>query len=322
MARKSRPSKNIEALAEDLNRLLDGFLKQLDSDDVRSNVKALVPAFHKLRDLGSSLSAGEAGDAAMERIITYLRKYPFTVIDGDELMVVSGIGEWARRVRQLRVEQGWWISSGVTFREMAEDDPELSLKSDLVDVSDIRTDQYILLRAEPDADTAARWQTINGIRRSKGSVKDKILAYLRSSVGVAVSGEDLRYLAKNKTEWARRSRELRTQDGWPVATRMSGREDLPVGVYVLEEDKQAEAHDRNIGDDVRVAVLTRDEFKCTDCGWDRERLQHGDPRKFLELHHQTFHVAGGANSAANLITLCNVCHDKLHREHARLARAD
>jgi len=47
-----------------------------------------------------------------------------TVITGDELMVVSGIGEWARRVRELRVEFGWWIYSGVTFQDIAEDQPE------------------------------------------------------------------------------------------------------------------------------------------------------------------------------------------------------
>ena len=46
------------------------------------------------------------------------------MIDGDELMVVSGIGEWAHRVRELRVQFGWWIYSGVTLQEMAEDSPE------------------------------------------------------------------------------------------------------------------------------------------------------------------------------------------------------
>jgi 5-methylcytosine-specific restriction endonuclease McrA len=39
-----------------------------------------------------------------------------------------------------------------------------------------------------------------------------------------------------------------------------------------------------------------------------------DPRHHLELHHLEAHVKGGENAAENLITVCNVCHDKIHRK--------
>ena len=81
----------------------------------------------------------------------------------------------------------------------------------------------------------------------------------------------------------------------------------------MDEDKQAEVHDRKISDDVRVEVLQRDGNKCTRCGWDRTQLVQGDPRKFLEIHHIHEHAKGGTNDAANLITLCNVHHDAVHR---------
>ena len=84
-------------------------------------VIALIPAFHKLRDLGSSLIPGDKASSARERLVAYLVRYPRRVIDGDELMVVSGIAEWARRIRELRVQFGWSIYSGVTFNDMAED---------------------------------------------------------------------------------------------------------------------------------------------------------------------------------------------------------
>ena len=42
-------------------------------------------------------------------------------------------------------------------------------------------------------------------------------------------------------------------------------------------------------------------------------LNPDDPRKFLELHHKKFHENKGENTEDNLITLCNVDHDKLHR---------
>lgn len=85
------------------------------------------------------------------------------------------------------------------------------------------------------------------------------------------------------------------------------------GVYVLESLWQLPAHDRNIPDDVRVDVLVRDNFCCTKCGWNHKMASISDPRHHLELHHLEHHAAGGSNTAENLITVCNVCHDKLHR---------
>ena len=109
---------------------------------------------------------------------------------------------------------------------------------------------------------------------------------------------------------------MRTEDGWPIVTRNSGRTDLPVGAYVLEEDRQAEPHDRHIPDSVRVEVLVRDNFKCVECGWDRSLRIKGDPRNRLELHHKQHHKNKGENTAANLLTLCNVHHVEAHRKQS------
>ena len=59
-----------------------------------------------LRDLGSSLIPKHEAASARERVLAYFQRYPRTIIDGDELMVVSGIAEWARRVRKIRVQFG------------------------------------------------------------------------------------------------------------------------------------------------------------------------------------------------------------------------
>ncbi len=317
MARRSQPNEQPEALREALVELLTNFAAELKKSDLRPKVLALIPAFHKLRDLGSSLIPKTEAPSARDRIIAYLKRYPMTIIDGDELMVVSGIGEWARRVRELRVQFGWWIYSGVTFKDMAEDQPEdaASLKDALgVDPSKIKPDQYVLMRAEQDRHGAHRWNVLNDVRKKKASVKDKIIEYFRKNVGEQITGEELKYLAKDKKEWARRVRELRTEEGWPIATKNSGREDLAVGVYVLEEDRQSFEHDRHIPDPVRVAVLQRDGFKCVKCGWNRSMLSPDDPRKFLELHHVQHHKDKGENTVENLITLCNVDHDEVHRK--------
>jgi hypothetical protein len=318
LVRRSQPNGDPELLRQQLVGLLTTFAEELPKTELRPKVIALVPAFHKLRDLGSSLMSVADGRAAMDRVIAYFKRYPKTILDGDELMVVSGIGEWARRLRQLRKESGWWIYSGVTFKQMSEDEDAMADAEDVkqllaVDPAKIRPDQYVLMRVDPDRDAAYRWHKLNQIRKRNASVKDKILEYFRLNVGQQITGEELKYLARDKKEWARRSRELRTEEGWPISTKSSGRPELPVGVYVLEEDRQSEPHDRGIPDPVRVEVLRRDGFKCVECGWTRDMLSAEDPRKMLELHHIQHHKDKGPNTAENLITLCNVHHDEVHR---------
>jgi hypothetical protein len=308
-----RPTGNDpEAIRKQLMELLRGFEKHLQGGDLREKVLALVPCHRLLRDLGCSLIPKQDAASARDRILTYLRKYPFVVIAGEELAVVSGISEWARRVRELRVQFGWPILSGMTAREMA-DEGEFSLEG--VDVSKMKVDDYILVAKEEDRDAAHRWHIANLIRRKTGiGVRDKILEYMKENVGKPVTGEELRYVANDKKEWARRVRELRTEHGWTILTKQTGQPDLPVGVYVLESLRQLPQHDRNIPDDVRVEVLTRDKHRCTKCGWHHAMASPSDPRHHLELHHSKHHVKGGENTTDNLKTVCNVCHDKIHRE--------
>lgn len=300
---------NPEVIRDNLVALLTDFRTKLKQSDLRAKVQALIPAFHLLRDLGSSLIPKETAASGMDRVLAYLQKYALTVIKGDELMVVAGIGEWARRVRQLRVEFGWAIINGSTAKEMAAEG-DLPIKG--IVVKDLGTDDYILLNKNPDLEAAHRWHVANQIRKRKLGVKAKILEFLRLNVGKPITGEELRYIANNRSEWARRTRELRTELGWPVTTKSTGRPDLPVGVYVLEQDRQSPSHDRQIPDAVRRKVLRRDDYTCVKCEWKHELWNRSDPRH-LELHHKEHHVKGGKNTEDNLITVCTVCHDDEHR---------
>jgi hypothetical protein len=309
-----RPVQNTpELIRNELAEVLKNFGGELDHADLRHKVLALVPAFHLLRDLGSSLITDDI-PAARDRIIYYLKAYSQKIIQGDELMVVSGISEWARRVRELRVEFGWAILSGLTAQELAEAEQEEGnrITIDGRALSSMKPDEYLLLKDTQDLEAAYRWNVSKTIRKSSGSVQDKILSFLRTNVGKPVTGEELRYVAGDKTEWARRARELRTQEGWPIVTRSQGRLDLPIGVYVLEEDRQLPTHDRKIPDAVRVKVLERDNAACQKCFWKHSDVTPSDPRKILELHHRLHHGRGGANTVENLITLCNVHHDEIH----------
>ncbi|WP_206524210.1 HNH endonuclease [Lujinxingia sediminis] len=184
---------------------------------------------------------------------------------------------------------------------------------DRVDVEAMRPDDYVLLSTTQDRNGAKRWKLANDIRKRKDlGIKDRILLYLRHNVGEEVTGEELKYVARKGSEWARRVRELRTEEGWSISTRFSGRPDLAAGIYVLEDERQLPAHDRYISDSTRRQVLRRDSYQCQDCGWTYEEWNPSDPRH-LELHHIEHHADGGSNTEGNLVTLCHVCHDVRHQ---------
>lgn len=317
MARRTKPG-DPEQLHRRLISLLGDFENRLEQDDLREQVRALIPAVHVLRDLGTSLLPQEVGASARDRILYYLRRYSFTIVAGDELAVVAGISEYARRIRELRVQRGWPIYSGSTVNDMLKDESSIELgdlfgpKLSNEAIQSMKSDDYVLV-GEQDRDAAHRWILANEIRKLKVSMRDRLLRYLQANVGKPVTGEELRYVAGEAQSWPRRTRELRTEEGWPLVTRNSGRPDLPGGMYLLEADRQSPPHDRRIPDVVRVAVLERDDFQCRCCGWSPSRQQIGDRRTLLELHHIEHHAEGGDNDADNLITLCDVHHDEVHR---------
>ncbi len=313
MSRRSKQDQP-EIIRSKLIDLLVHFKSKLNENDLREQVQALVPAHYLLRDLGSSLLIDKDINSASDRILAYLRKYPAQLISGDELMVIAGISEYARRIRELRVEMGWPILSTTMLRVTLTDDPNALLSIGISNASELKADHYVLVQDQQDKETAYRWKLANSIRKSDLSVREKLLEFLRKNVRKAVTGEELQYLAKNNTEWARRVRELRTEFGWPIATRNTGNPDLPVGVYMLEENRQAPEHDRKISDPIRAKVIERDHYQCRMCHWTHDKKNPSDPRSFLELHHIKHHAEGGENTPENLITLCNVCHDEVHRK--------
>jgi hypothetical protein len=262
-----------------------------------------------MRDLGKYIVPGGDALSARERILRYFCEYPFTVIRGEELLVISGIQEYARRVRELRVQFGWRIVSGTVAKQMS-DEGELVIKG--LDFLNMGVDDYILIDTVEDKESAHRWNVAHEIRRLKSGVREKILRYFRENTGIGIAGEELKYVAGDVSEWARRVRELRSEHGWPIVTKQTGRPDLAVGVYVLESDRRAPAHDRKIPDEVRRNILRRDGYKCSKCGWSHKDWNRSDPRH-LELHHTKAHVEGGANSENNLKVLCTICHDSVHR---------
>jgi 5-methylcytosine-specific restriction endonuclease McrA len=53
---------------------------------------------------------------------------------------------------------------------------------------------------------------------------------------------------------------------------------------------------------LRQQILRRDSWRCQSCG----------TMSNLEVHHRQFRSHSGADSEENLITLCTVCHARVH----------
>lgn len=299
MPRRTKVRLTVDQLATDIDTKLRAFNQDAATLSLRDKVLRLVDIQYNLRCLNVTAVAadGLSPTAAMERMKVYLQRHIGVVIDGAELAVVSGISEYARRIRQLRVEDGFRITTGAT------PDPFSGV--------DLKPDQYVLKSAEVDAQAARRWHVANRVRKGTASVKDRILEFLKENVGQIVTTEDLAYVAKNKREFGRRTRELRTEEGYAIATRFSGRPDLSMGEYILlSVDRVAEPHDRHIPDAVQKEVYARDNSTCRNplC---RYQWTPADPR-ILELHHIVAHARRGPNTADNLIVLCSICHDDVH----------
>lgn len=58
-----------------------------------------------------------------------------------------------------------------------------------------------------------------------------------------------------------------------------------------------------LDENLRIACLMRDDYSCQQCGKKHARL---------EAHHLIFRERGGKDTLANLLTLCEACHHKLH----------
>ncbi|MCR6712899.1 MAG: HNH endonuclease [Demequina sp.] len=142
------------------------------------------------------------------------------------------------------------------------------------------------------------------------SVKAKLRAYFLENVGKVVTARELQAVAAPASEWARRVRELREEEGWPISTQ---HDDLSLkqGEYRLERipETQVEAgFKRAISQRTRAEVLDRDGYTCQSCGLGAGDIDPDTGRKVrLHLGHIVDKSRGGTDDPSNLRTLCSTC---------------
>lgn len=139
---KTPNPKETRSIQARLLKILTEFRHGQASTDLRSDVRALIPALQLLRKLGTSLIPAEMPTSARERILHYFNRYPGVPIQGSEIEIVAGISEWARRLRELRVQLGWPIINGLAAREMQESEVNADAGTK---PSKLTVNEYILL---------------------------------------------------------------------------------------------------------------------------------------------------------------------------------
>src|SRR3989344_9626793 len=98
----------------------------------------------------------------------------------------------------------------------------------------------------------------------KGSRK-KILDFLLKKMCAVVTSTQLQKASGGASEWGRRLRELRDEEGYQILSHKD-RSNLKPGEYLLETDKRRPAFARGISKETRAFVLDRNGFTCQSCG--------------------------------------------------------
>ncbi|WP_298443037.1 HNH endonuclease [Ferrimicrobium sp.] len=144
----------------------------------------------------------------------------------------------------------------------------------------------------------------------RGGARAKLRAHFLANVGRTMNSDELREVAGGITEWARRVRELRNEEGYQILTH-NDRSDLRPGEYLLEDPKPIPAFAREISKEVRAIVLDRNGFTCQMCGAVAGETHPYDPSRKTRLHigHIIDKSKGGTDDPANLRALCSVCNE-------------
>ena len=147
-------------------------------------------------------------------------------------------------------------------------------------------------------------------RTSKGKgARAKLRDFFLNNIGKVLNSEELREVA-GASEWARRVRELRNEEGLNIVTH-NDRSDLKPGEYILLDLKPVPAFERGISKELRAFVLDRNGFTCQMCG-----AAAGEPHPYDNSRKTRLHIGhivdksmGGEDIAGNLRAICSVCNE-------------
>ncbi len=145
---------------------------------------------------------------------------------------------------------------------------------------------------------------------AKQSSKAKLRQHFLENIGRVMNSEELFSVSGGVSEWARRVRELRLEEGYKILTH-NDRSDLKPGEYLLLDPKPQPAFARNISKETRALVLDRNGYTCQMCG-----AVAGEPHPYDSTRKTRLHIGhiidkslGGTDDPANLRAICSVCNE-------------
>lgn len=140
--------------------------------------------------------------------------------------------------------------------------------------------------------------------------RDLLRDFFLSNLGNVLGSEELRRASGGISEWARRVRELRNEEGYQILTH-NDRSDLKPGQYLLLTAKPEPAFERGISKETRAIVLDRNGFTCQVCG-----AGAGEPHPFDTSRKTRLHIGhiidksmGGTDDPQNLRAVCSICNE-------------
>jgi hypothetical protein len=146
----------------------------------------------------------------------------------------------------------------------------------------------------------------------KAGSKKLILEFFLQNIGKVLESRQIQAASGGASEWARRVRELRNEDGYQILTHKD-RVDLKPNQYLMETAKRVPGFARNISKETRAWVLERNGYTCQMCG-----LAAGDSDPFntartvrLTMGHILDKSKGGDDSPQNLRAICTNCNEGL-----------
>lgn len=144
--------------------------------------------------------------------------------------------------------------------------------------------------------------------KGKGS-RAKLREIFYENVGHVLNSDFLREVA-GTSEWGRRVRELRNEEGMNIVTH-NDRSDLKPGEYLLVSIKPLPSFERSISKETRAFVLDRNGFTCQMCG-----AAAGEPHPYDQGRKTRLHIGhvidksmGGSDEPSNLRAICSVCNE-------------
>ena len=139
--------------------------------------------------------------------------------------------------------------------------------------------------------------------------RSKLRKYFLEHIGEVLESDTLQEVA-NASEWARRVRELRNEEGYQILTH-NDRLDLKPGQYILLDPNPQPAFARELSKEIRAYVLDRNGFTCQMCG-----AVAGEPHPYDQSRKTRLHIGhiidksmGGTDDLLNLRTICSVCNE-------------